>query len=612
MKKLFIIFIISFFYINLTFLFANDININNEELDENFLSLYYIKGLKNNKFKNEYEKDNYIINNFYKLIKNKNNFNIEKDLNNNIDILEKKIETNKRLNYNLAVKRDNLKINLLKNRINFSNLLKILHNDYLMYFPKEKILEDIDKYKIKLSNEFLKNYNNYYNQIKNDTTLNEVGIEFIKNYELLKEEYSYMNFIITNIEKNIDKIIIKNNFNIKSINDIINNINNSNLYIENINFYLKNYLNITLGNLSILIFYIIISFIIYYLFKKFINKIFIKYISNFNIEEELFIYIKKIINKYLKILFYIVFIDIFFRLYNYNNLNYKQFDIFQIIYLIYFIFLIYKTLDFLILNYSENLFLKYPSIKKEMISFLLKSVKVILFFITLLIVLSKLGFDIKALLASLGVGGIAVALASKDTLSNLFGSITIMLDNSFSQGDWIETDKYEGTVVEIRMRTTTIRTFDNALVTIPNSNLSNMDIKNYNKRKIGRRIKLNIGITYESNFNDIKKALNDIRTYLKENKNISTDNLFLENNKSSKLLKKEDELGIKKNLLVFLDNYNNSSIDILIYCFSKSVEWEEWLRVKEEVLFEIENILTKNNLEFAYPTIKNHIVYDKK
>ena len=125
-----------------------------------------------------------------------------------------------------------------------------------------------------------------------------------------------------------------------------------------------------------------------------------------------------------------------------------------------------------------------------MIVFLLRITKIILILLVLLFLLSQLGIDIKAIAASLGVGGIAVALASKDTLANFFGSLNIMTDNSFSQGDWIKTNDVEGTVVDIRMRTTRIRTFDNAMITIPNSQLANSHIMNWSKKIIGRRIKM--------------------------------------------------------------------------------------------------------------------------
>ena len=147
--------------------------------------------------------------------------------------------------------------------------------------------------------------------------------------------------------------------------------------------------------------------------------------------------------------------------------------------------------------------------------------------------LVQLGFDIKGVIASLGIGGIAIALAAKDTLTNFFGSLNIITDNSFSQGDWIEAGEVEGTVVDIRMRTTRIRTFENAMITVPNAQLANMSILNWSKRVIGRRIKMSLGITYDSKMSDIESLANDIKEMLQNHPLIATSKLNIDKKKSS-------------------------------------------------------------------------------
>jgi MscS family membrane protein len=173
-------------------------------------------------------------------------------------------------------------------------------------------------------------------------------------------------------------------------------------------------------------------------------------------------------------------------------------------------------------------------------------------------------------------------------------------------GDWVTIGGDEGTVAEIGLRSTTIRTFDNALITIPNSVVSVASVKNWNRRAIGRRIKMYIGVTYESNMNDLRQAIDDIRTMLSEHPDISNPKENFGSKKVRfKLAAREDTHGIKSTQLVYLDRYGEFSIDIMIYCFSRTVVWSEWLRVKEDVLFKIAEILKKNNLEFAYPTEVN-------
>jgi len=136
-------------------------------------------------------------------------------------------------------------------------------------------------------------------------------------------------------------------------------------------------------------------------------------------------------------------------------------------------------------------------------------------------------------------------------------------------------------------------------------------VMNWNRRAVGRRIKMHVGVTYESNMEDIRHALADIREMLSKHPGIADPR-----DKHGRKLKRyrfasqEDTQGIKSTQLVFLDRYSDFSIDILIYCFSKTVNWAEWLEVKEDVLFRIAEILANNNLEFAYPTEVNIIRRD--
>ena len=125
----------------------------------------------------------------------------------------------------------------------------------------------------------------------------------------------------------------------------------------------------------------------------------------------------------------------------------------------------------------------------------IKKTKFIGFVAILSIVLNHFGIKMTAILSTLGIGGLAFALAAKDTLSNLFGGITILMDDIFRQGDWITIQEVEGTVVEVGVRSTTVRTFKNALVSVPNATIANHQVVNWSRRNIGRRIKMNIGVT---------------------------------------------------------------------------------------------------------------------
>ena len=218
------------------------------------------------------------------------------------------------------------------------------------------------------------------------------------------------------------------------------------------------------------------------------------------------------------------------------------------------------------------------------------------------------GVNLTTVLSGLGIGGFAVAFAAKDTISNFFGTLSILFSDVFSQGDWIEIDGYQGVVVEIGLRVTTIRTFDNALIAIPNGTFASKNIKNWDKRILGRRIKMYIGVKYNSKSEDIKNAVKQIHQMLDQHPGIATKATkyeYYKKNKSlvAKLVSRDDLRGVKNNLLVYLDSFGDSSINILIYCFTKSVQWNEWLDTKQDVMHQIMEILEKNNLEFAFPSL---------
>jgi MscS family membrane protein len=159
--------------------------------------------------------------------------------------------------------------------------------------------------------------------------------------------------------------------------------------------------------------------------------------------------------------------------------------------------------------------------------------------------------------------------------------------------------------VEIGLRITTIRTFDNALIAVPNATLANKDVKNWSKRLLGRRIKMQLAVKYDSKREDLQRAIDEIRQMLREHPGIATEKTMYQDRskKSAKLVSKEDELGVKRTLLVYLDEFADSSINILVYTFSKSTVWRDWLETKEDVMYKLMEILERNNLAFAFPTI---------
>lgn len=246
--------------------------------------------------------------------------------------------------------------------------------------------------------------------------------------------------------------------------------------------------------------------------------------------------------------------------------------------------------------------------RKEVVNLILKIVYFIIVIISLLLILSRLGFDISAIIASLGIGGLAVAFAAKDIIANFFASVMLLFDNSFSQGDLINCGGIEGTIVEIGLRKTTIRSSDNALIFVPNSTLASDAIINWSRRKAGRMITLTIGLTYNSSTQALRQCIDDITDMLNNHPEISrADNggVFMGSNHlkfKESIVSIDDLAGYKNAIYVSLDALNSSSIDILVTCFTKTILRTEYIKIKEDIIFKIMDIVAKNGLDFAFPS----------
>jgi MscS family membrane protein len=220
-----------------------------------------------------------------------------------------------------------------------------------------------------------------------------------------------------------------------------------------------------------------------------------------------------------------------------------------------------------------------PDLAKEMGNFILKMVKIFIGGIGLAAMLQVWGINVTALIASLGLGGLAFALAAKDTAANLFGSFAILADKSIRIGEWIKVDGVEGVVEDVGMRTTKIRSFEKSLITVPNSIVANAPIENYSRRGV-RRIKMHIGLIYGTTQEQISKIVTEIKTMLKTHEGISQ----------------------KETMLVNFDNFGDSSLDIFIYTFTATANWERYLAIREDVNLKIMQIIEANGSGFAFPS----------
>ena len=316
------------------------------------------------------------------------------------------------------------------------------------------------------------------------------------------------------------------------------------------------------------------------------------------------------IDKILKPFLYLVNFYLFKRLVSYifSIKSGSDIDIlFYVINLFLLLWFFYEIVKFLIYATLRKRIKMQQEARRELFNLLLNVTKIAILFIAIIAILSKFGVDITALITSLGIGGVIIGFSAKDTLINFFDSIRLISEDAFRQGDWVQTRDVEGFVTELGLTSTKIRTFDNAMVTIPNSKIANDYIKNWSKRVIGRRIKFHLPIKYTTNIQEIDRVIYEIYEMLHSHPDIVNLNKIRYLVKMKKtfddgLFNIEDKYGVRRTLLVYLDEIGEYSMNILVYAFSISVNWEEWLRVKQDVLKRIIEIIDESELEFAYPT----------
>ncbi len=219
--------------------------------------------------------------------------------------------------------------------------------------------------------------------------------------------------------------------------------------------------------------------------------------------------------------------------------------------------------------------------------FIRKSLKVVVAVFGIIFIAGNIDVDVSSLLAGLGIGGIAIALAAKDTLENLFGSITVLFDRPFQVGDWIVVGDVEGTVEELGFRSTRIRTFYNSVVTMPNSNLVSSYVDNYGAREF-RRVKTMIGVTYDTPPDKIEAFCEGIRELLRAHPYTRKDYFH-----------------------VWLNQFSSSSLDILLYCFMRTPEWSTELRERHRLFLDIIRLANELGIEFAFPTQSIYMAKEK-
>ena len=217
---------------------------------------------------------------------------------------------------------------------------------------------------------------------------------------------------------------------------------------------------------------------------------------------------------------------------------------------------------------------------RELIGWILKSLKILILILGAAAVLELWGIKIGPIIAGLGLFGVAVALGAQDLFKNLISGILVLVEKRFKMGDWIQVEGViEGVVEKIGFRSTTIRKFDKSLAIIPNFQFAENAVVNFSQTT-NWRIRWSITLQYNTTVDQLKKVREEIEKYIN----------------------KSEDFNINLGVAVRIEKFSDSSIDLLVRCFTASDSWTNWLEVKERLAIEIKKIVENNGASFAFPS----------
>ena len=244
---------------------------------------------------------------------------------------------------------------------------------------------------------------------------------------------------------------------------------------------------------------------------------------------------------------------------------------------------ILRSVDFVGIKLKDKAAQTESKVDDGLIPFAIDLTKVVIIIFALVIILGNVfGVNITALIAGLGVGGVAIALASKESIENLLGSFTIFFDNPFKVGNVITLGDVTGKVEKVGFRSTRIRTYGKSVVTVPNKNIINTELDNLGVRPV-RRGKFNIGLSYDTSIEQIKNIVNDIQKLVDDHPMTNDDGRVR-----------------------FL-SFGSSSLDIMVLYYVNSPAWEDLIDAQQKINYSIIEIVNKHNSEFAFPSTSIYV-----
>lgn len=224
----------------------------------------------------------------------------------------------------------------------------------------------------------------------------------------------------------------------------------------------------------------------------------------------------------------------------------------------------------------DNSHSRFGGLNATIVRFFSNLTKALIITFTFVILLNEFGYDISGVITGLGLSGLTFALAAQDTASNFFSGLVILTDKPFEIGDWISVGSMEGIVEEMNFRSCRIRTFDNALIAVPNNKLSSDSVTNWTKMNM-RKTNIVIGLVYSTSKETLQNICSDIKSNIEKMDGIKTDSV-----------------------LVRFDKFSSSSLDIKISYNSYLIPLAEHTALKEKVQFMIMDVVSKYDTDFAF------------
>jgi MscS family membrane protein len=237
-----------------------------------------------------------------------------------------------------------------------------------------------------------------------------------------------------------------------------------------------------------------------------------------------------------------------------------------------------RTIDFISHVFSYKASLTESKTDDQMVPFLRELSKIIAIILGVFVVMGAVfNMNVATIVAGLGIGGLAIALAAQDTLQNLLGSFTIFADKPFVVGDLVNVAGYDGVIEKVGFRSTLLRTMDKTLVVIPNKKMIDSPLENLTLRNL-RRVKFNVAVLYGTSPAVIRKISEEITDYIQTHKETTQDTL------------------------VTFDSFGDSALNIQVLYFIEIVDYNMYMKIKEEINYRVMDIVLKNEANFAFPS----------